>query len=505
MKRLVLVLLALVLLAAGGFTWVSRQAGLEVAEAIAEQQAFVARQPWLRIVSQTYDRGLFASTASATVELRGPYAEAVGQALARAAGIQGPVRLAYLHDIRHGPLPNWRQGDLTPARAVVETRFRLEGDLGNRLPELFGPEAPALVVTEFIDAQGGIAHLRLPAVSRDLAGGARLAWQGLAGDIRFTRAYDSIRSDLAMPALELTGRDGRAALNRISLKADMRLGAHGLWLGTADARAGEFTANWPGMNLVATGAGYRTGVTEVGEFLDVTGDMGAEGIEAQAEKAGPVRLAFSVKHLHGPTVKALRDAAEALQQRNLKPREEMLEQMALTRRFVGDLMRHQPELRIDELSFRMPAGDLKLSFALRVARYDEESAANPLKALDGIEADLDLDLAEPLALALGEKALRQRGRLAMPGAVEDPEADGQARSAASDQINALVVQGHLVRDGDRLKTSARWREGGLKVNGFPVGVPFARPAESPPSGNVLLPPPDLPPRNPPVGAPSPAR
>ena len=147
MKRVLAAVIALLALAGAGFTWVSRQAGIEVAQAIADQQAFVARQPWLRLVAQTYDRGLFASSATTTVELRGPYGDLLADALFRATGSRTPVRLLYLHDIRHGPFPNWRRGDLGPARAVIETRFRLEGDLGSQLPEVFGADAPALAAT----------------------------------------------------------------------------------------------------------------------------------------------------------------------------------------------------------------------------------------------------------------------------------------------------------------------------------------------------------------------
>ncbi|MBL8487896.1 MAG: YdgA family protein [Rhodocyclaceae bacterium] len=492
MKRVVAVVIALLVLAAGAFAWASRQAGLEVADAIARQQTFLGRQPWLRIAAQTYERGLFSSTATTTVEVRGPYGELLAGVLARATGSRGPVRLTQLLDIRHGPLPNWRRGDFAPARAVIETRLRLEGDLGERLPELFGADAPALVVTELVDADDGVAHLRVPAIARELSGGVRLAWQGLHGDIRFARSYDRMQPDLTMPGLELQGKDGKATLGAMSLKGDLRLGSHGLWLGTADARLAELSATGPGLALRATAGSYRTGVDAAGDFLDLKTDMAAQGVEFQGEKAGPFRLAMSARHLHGPTVKALRDAAEALQARNPTPREEALEQIALTRRFFGDLMRRQPEFRVDDLSFRMPAGDLRLTLSLRVVRYDDEAGANPFSALEGIEGDLDLDLAEPLALALGEKALARRG--AWPGAAagEAPDAAAAARSAASDQINALVLQGHLVRDGERLKAAARWRDGALKVNGFPVAVPFGRPPE-PARPAIELPPPDLPP------------
>lgn len=494
MKRVLAAVIALLALAGAGFTWVSRQAGIEVAQAIADQQAFVARQPWLRLVAQTYDRGLFASSATTTVELRGPYGDLLADALFRATGSRTPVRLLYLHDIRHGPFPNWRRGDLGPARAVIETRFRLEGDLGSQLPEVFGADAPALAITELIDADNAVAHLKVPAIARELPGGTRLSWQGVHGDIRFARSYDRMQPDLRMPGLEITGRDGKASLGNIAVTGDLRLGNHGLWLGTAEARVAEIGATGPGLTLKASDGGYRTTVGSAGDFLDVTSDMTTRTVEMQGEKAGPFRLAMSARHLHGPTVKALRDAADDLQRRNLKAQEEALEQMALARRFFADLMRHQPEFRIDELSFRMPAGDLRLTLALRVVRYDEETVANPVNSLGGMEADLDLDVAEPLALALGEKVLARRGPVPLPGAAagETPDAAALARSYASDQINALVLQGHLVRDGERLKASARWRDGGLKVNGFPVAVPFGRPPE-PVRPAIELPPPDLPP------------
>ena len=468
MNRSHWILVAVLTAGAGGFVWANRQAGLEIAAAIAEQQAYIARQPWLRVVSQTYERGIFTSTAVVTLEPRGVLGEVLGLNRSTATPDKLPPRIVYRHEIRHGPLPNWRQGNFTLARAVVETRFRGDGSLAGLLPELFGPTAAALLVTEFSDDRNGIAKLRLPAISRYLSDNAKLTWQGLSGEIRFSRAYDRVNASLAMPTLDLTAKDSRASLHGARLQADLRLGAHGVWLGTAEAKTDKLSLTWPGQSVAVSGVGHRSEVTETGDFLDVSSRITARGIVSKSEKAGPVELSFSLRHLHGPSIRTLREAIEGLPARRLKPEAEVLEQQTLGRAFMNDLLSRQPELRIDALNVRMPAGELRLTLALRVLDYDAE-VATPIDTLDGVEIDLDIDVSEALLLAVAEQAASRFGKSPTLGMEGVPaETEQRAPRAVTELIDGLVSKGRLVRDGEWLTANLRWREGGLKINGLSV-------------------------------------
>ena len=464
MNRSLLIIVAILTAAAGGFVWANRQAGLEIAAAIAEQQTYIARQPWLRVVSQTYERGIFTSTAVVTLEPRGVLSEGLG--LNRRASTQDipPPRIVYRHDIRHGPLPNWRQGDFTLARAVVETRFRGDGSLADLLPELFGPAAPALLVTEFSDDRSAITKLQLPAISRDLNDNAKLTWQGVSGEIRFSRAYDRVNASLSMPILDLSANDSQASLHGARILADLRLGAHGVWLGTAEAKTDKFSLIWPGQRMSVSGVGHRSEVIEAGGFLDVSSRITAQGIESKTEKAGPVELSISLKHLHGPSMRELREAIEGLPDGQQKP-EVVREQV---RPIINDLLSRQPELRIDTLNVRMPAGELRLTLAVRVLDYDTEVATS-IDTLDGIEIDLDIDVSEALVLDLAEQAASRFGHSPALGVEGSPaETEHRVHRAVTELIDGLVSKGRLVRDGEWLTADLRWREGGLKINGLSV-------------------------------------
>ena len=485
-KRLTLALLAIVIAvvaAAAAFAAINWRAGGDIEQAIAAQQAAVARQPWLKVVSRSYARGVFNSHAETTVELQGRTGRIYGELFARLADTAAPLRITYVHDISHGPLPGWSSGDLGRARARVATRLRLNDEYARQLPELFGPAAAPLFVTDFLADGSGVTHVALPAVARALDKGGRLAWQGLAGDIRFDAAYDAFVADLHMAGLELAAPQGRLVISGIALNSDIKRGAQRLMLGKTMLRVAraEIAGAQSG---VVEGIEYGAGAVESGDFIDVSGAFAVARASLAGTAYGPARLAIAMDHLHGPTLATMQTEFEALERSQQPPEQQTQAMTGLIGRFVAELLQHQPALRLTELSLQTPDGDLRLSADLGWPGYAAAEPVTPASLGPATEASAELSISEALARKLGEAGARQNLRVAAnpplpPGPEGEAELATRAQVAVVQQIGTLVEQGLVSREEGRLKVRARFHGGQLELNGRPMPLPGAAPATAP--------------------------
>ncbi|HEX5803255.1 MAG TPA: DUF945 family protein, partial [Azospira sp.] len=156
-----------------------------------------------------------------------------------------------------------------------------------------------------------------------------------------------------------------------------------------------------------------------------------------------------------------------------------------------ELLKHDPEISIDRLSFRTPHGDAALSARVKLNAAQAQDFSNPLLLLAKLDAGVDLRVPEAF---VGEVAVN-----AMPGMPAEVEQDAPAeatdvappaaeelaaaalaarRDALQQRIAGLVTQGLLVREGGVLRAQLAMRDGRMTVNGQPfnplaIGAPAA--------------------------------
>lgn len=487
MKRLLIALVLLLVLAAGTFVATFWHAGGRVEAAFAEQKDFIAGQSALKVVDQRFERGIFTSRAEVSVELQGQ-AAALWGGLARdvlGSALKEPPRLTWVHEIHHGPFPAWRQGDFSAADARFFTRLRINPEITAKLPEVFGDGAPVLLTTDFFADHSAVSQVSLPAIQRDLSGGVRLTWQGMSGELHFTRAYDAFQTQLAMPRLELVSGANKAVLANLAVNGDMKRGSQGLWLGGGGLSVAEMSVSATGMTGKIAGLAYRGTVRESGEFIDVGTEFSLKNAEFRDLKLGSAKLALNFGHLHGPTLGKMRAEMDALDRQTMPDEQRAAQAAALVLGLYGELMKRQPEVAVKELSFAMPEGNLKFSLAARLLSVPEDGAG-PMALLGAIQASADLDVAEELAKKLAMKGIKEKLRTSMAeanagkDAVEvDADLEAHASVAVGSQIAAAIEQGLIQRDGERLKATARWENGGLLVNGHPLATPLGDMAPAP--------------------------
>lgn len=251
MKKVLLALLALGLLVAGGLAFHARQ---RAEDAYHRTVYAFAQHPDVRLLESDYRRGWQRSTASTSFEVVGATGRLVGERL-RAAGVEGArhrVGFRLEHRIAHGPGPllDWaRAGAVgSPVVAVVDTTATFDQESQTDLRHAWG-EPPALRVHAVLRGSGvGEATLRMP--SRPLT--ARpdedgRPWQGvfdgLQGDVVFTTDGLSLAGSVESPGVEGGTSERAFAARGVGLAFDLtRADVSAPWSGRTELSVARLEA-----------------------------------------------------------------------------------------------------------------------------------------------------------------------------------------------------------------------------------------------------------------------
>jgi uncharacterized protein YdgA (DUF945 family) len=134
------------------------------------------------------------------------------------------------------------------------------------------------------------------------------------------------------------------------------------------------------------------------------------------------------------------------------------------RRLGIELLKRDPELVIDRISFAMPEGDAKVTGSVRIVGFDEADLEGPTAAMSlvqKLDARVDVSVAEALLAKLA--------------------ATGGGAAQLEQQLASFEAQGYVTRTDGRLTTHVEFRQGALTLNGKAFTPPSAPPAgEKPP-------------------------
>lgn len=123
-----------------------------------------------------------------------------------------------------------------------------------------------------------------------------------------------------------------------------------------------------------------------------------------------------------------------------------------------ELLKHQPEIRIDRISFNSAQGEARLAASARLGEVSAEALASPPMLMEKLQADAEIAFPEALMAAF---------------AADDEEAGavGAGHDSTSamieQQLGALAGQGYITRDQGVIRSRIELKDGELTANGKP--------------------------------------
>lgn len=459
--------------------------GKQVESAIGEQYQLLAENPSAKIVERDYQRGLFGATETVTIELFGEMlrtmagqqqAAAGGNPEAKALELVKPIRITIRSDIRHGPLP----GFSTLAAAVVDSELVLDGELQKQVSAVIGNQKPLQVHTEYRFDGGGVATMKSPAFSTNWAadkglGRNLLSWDGISMSVDFEKGMKRYSLQAEAPKLELKDSQGGAVLiSGLRLEGTQQRVFEDdplLYAGSQKFTLAEVnvtTAKEGSGPVVLKQVAYAVDIPVNGDFIDIAVKLGAESLQVEKQNYGPAHYDVSVRHLHARTAlsfyrtllklysdPALQLAAQSDPTLLLGP----LSKPAL------ELLKFNPEISIDRLSFRSPEGDATLAARVKLKDFKDEDLGNPMMLVAKLDASAEVSLPETLVGTLAGSAAASSEKVEEEVSAE--EAAAARNEKLRQQLAVFIEQGLVQREGSLIKSKLAFSNGQMTINGKP--------------------------------------
>jgi uncharacterized protein YdgA (DUF945 family) len=463
LKQKPIIFAAAVLVLAAGYLASSWYFGKRIETVLAEVDAQITTQPWLKVVRHDYERGLLSARDTITVEFSAAafWPDAEDPETAPAAP---PARVTLETSIRHGPLPGFGAPAVASATTVVE----FEEALDKKVKEVFGGKPPVEIRTRYGFDGGGRSTIASPPFKITEGSQDTLSSEGLELIVEFARGLAQYSLRGSAPRFEATGADGaRLVLSGLTLEgAQTRLfpdepllytGSQKLFIAGLEADLGQEQEQ---PKFALKDFKYDAQVSASGEFIDVIARFGAAGLTIGDQDHGPAAYDFSMKHLHARKFMLIyRDLMELYARPETLDREGRMRALMPVLSNLGALLLEAPVLSIDRLAFRMPEGEATASASVRFVDVKAEDLMRPWVLIEKIDAEADLAL--PVTLAR---------TLALRGGEADDEKEKQRRAADADAMIASFAQeAYATIDKDGIfRSRLTFKEGSPTANGKPL-------------------------------------
>ncbi|PPE68581.1 YdgA family protein [Caldimonas thermodepolymerans] len=468
MKKTLLAATAVVVALGAAYVGSSHFVGRQVQQHLrAQTDRLTTQMPFIKVTEQGYERGLFASTRTVSVQL--------GCDRAGAAHLPGrpPGALEFtLRDrIRHGPL---LEGG-TWGAASVQTELVLPPALQSFVVQTFNGQPPLSIRTTIGFDRRYDARVVSPRARLEGKPGQQVVWQGLQG--RFTGGGDdgAIHQEISMPGLEMSDSDQgvRMVLSELHWKNDGRLLGDSAWLmasGRTEGRLGLVEMNLPlpmpgggdvrpflfaltDLTLEAEGAAEQ-------DLLHTTSRLHGSG-SLDGVRLDRIELVASVKRVHAPSYQHL---VETLMQQSFSCEEDEeadpLAQLAALQSDLMQLLRYDPEYAVEKLAVESGGQRGEVSYAFGVQGVTEADKDLPPLQLLATRARARADVSLPVAWIA---RLLDQPQLRASGAAPEPE-------MLEVLLDQFADQGYLVRRGEHVTASVRYEAGRLLLNGQPLPI-----------------------------------
>jgi uncharacterized protein YdgA (DUF945 family) len=474
MKKGLWITIGVLVLLAASYPAAAWYSGIVVQSRLKEYRELMLKQaPYVTVAQESYERGIYRSHQEITYEvgkqLLGELAKAAAPA-GTAGKLPESLRFTVRSAVEHGPFP--KMGPLALAR--IETEFVMSDAVRKELAKLFGAGKPIEIVTLLSYGGGGSTTISSPSFAGLKVEDATMSWRGFKATVDFGPKLATFEMKGTAPGFEVTSeKGGTARMDDVSFESKSALAFDDLYIGDASVTmkalnvqpsANASADAKPAPAMAMSGLGYTVRMARKDDFLDLSGKFLVGNMDVSVVKLSDLHYEFSLNHLHGPSVAAFVRLARKSFAEN---RATLASELPAEGRRIGiEILKRDPELVIDQISFTMPEGDAKLTGRMHIVGFepsDIDGPSGPVVLLRKIDAEVDFSIAEALFAKFAASA-----------------GGGSGGATAEQNLAAMEAQGYVTRKDGRLSTHIEYKGGQLTVNGKPFVPPTPNATPMPP-------------------------
>ncbi len=428
------------------------------------------QQGGVELGRKSYRRNWFGATADTVLRITLP---------ADAQGKSGTLELTVSSEIRHGPL-TWGSG---LGLAEIESRVQIDGR------PLFPEQNPERLLTRVGLDGSGATQVVLPPLDMEARDDLpEIHFEGLTGGVEFSAGLDRITSRFSMPMLSLVTAAGqRISFSGVELESRSRRDDNGLMLGDGRFVIGGFSLDDPGGdNRIELQGLEISGVSDSQADL-VSGQVSyrLQRLDMNGSRFGPGLLTLGLDQLSASALKQIQQGMEQIRRKALPEREQSRQVLGVMLANLEPLLTRNPKLTIDPLTLQAPEGEIKARFSIQPKGLQRQEVANLQALLQKLDGVFELSMPEVYYQMLfrqqAKRALQQQlawrrlqdEQATMP---TPDELEAMAERLGRQQLDQLLRQEMLRREGKMLYTKASLADGLLTVNGKLLPLPIMSPA-----------------------------
>ena len=333
------------------------------------------------------------------------------------------------------------------------------------------PELKELYAVTRVGLDGtSVSRLLIPPFERGQA-----VWGGFTSEFEFSPDKKTFVGTFELPKMEAPMVDGEIALEGIRGRVDVVEALPGLYVGTSEVGLETMKMVGPGKKLQVTDFFVRYDSGCDGNLFHFDQIVKFAGLTMDGEEYGPGGCEIEGKNLDGEALGRFQNQLqEVYRGNNLSPDQAAAQITPLYGQLFVKLLDGNPELSIRRLYFATPKGTFDGNFLVKLNDHEGVTIAQPIALLQYLEAKADVSVHERLihsmaAANIKDKLTDARNLGQIPD-FSDTEISGLADQQADNQIQALLAQGLIVREGESIKANATFNQGKLVVNGNPLSI-----------------------------------
>ena len=473
-SKLTVVAASVVAVLAVGYPASAWYFGTQIEKVHADVRAMIATHPYLKVTSESYERGLFSASETTTIEIPNALFQASGVdseeegASAEKQEAQAPLRITVKTTIQHGPLPGF---SALGAGSEVST-IEFDEPLRAKIVEAFGTDRPLDIRTIYNFQGGGRSTFATQPFKLVLQGDTPEDTATLSGErtemvMEFSKGLADYTLRGTAPSFTLSESGGlNMVLTGMAFDSQLKRvfpdeplfysGSQKFTVAEVSMTPGDAAQSGPKQKVALKEITYDVQMPVAGDYMDFVAKMGANAIQVGEQNYGPAYYDFSLKHLHAHKLMTLSRGFMALysQPEIFADQDQLRKAMVPLAAPFFDLLADGPVFSIDRMAFRTANGEASFNASIKLADPKPDDFSNPLMLL----AKLDASAAMALPTSLVDTLL---------GSGDSKEEAPLAQQNAANTLERFKQQGYVTVENNLLKTSVTFKNGQLQVNGKP--------------------------------------
>lgn len=484
--------------------------GIIAEKKIDEQFKKLTDSQFIKVVDRSYNRGLFTSTESVTLEFNNQGVNNLLKILPIKSSESSILtnesyRLSYTSNITNGLFAGWLNGSIMPTLAYSNIKLVYPAGLDSILKTFFKDKPPIEVSKMLYLTGAGKYEIISPDFQYEEAlSEVKVNWSGLKLSIGFNNGFDKFNSQLSAKHFDFSApTKGSLVIDNINYVSDTSRSINDIKVGDASFTMGNLVINMmessepfklgnivnsvTGINSVdflndidvinpldmqLTNVKYVSHSEDINNYFSANIVVSFESLISMKNTYGPLNFNFDLKHVRADKFSEVADLlaneAKLSESERTANYDSLISKLKDT---MNPVLIESPIAQVNNLTLKVPSGLINIDGLLTTHGFESSDMYDQDKFMKKIYANVNLSVPKPV---LSYLLLLQMKYFLSAGNAQMDEQSSQALSKLvnillENQLNNWLKKGYVKeKESDIFSTNVRFESSIIYLNNQPT-------------------------------------